>query len=140
MKYENYPKSPMKYEDYPKSPMKYENYPKSPMKYENYTKSLMKYENYPKSPMNEILLFGVRWKILQFQSLLERLEDGVVIGDGGYVFQLERRGYVLAGRYTPEAVLERPHAGIQANLNLRVNYFLMLLLKAYIFITWTNTS
>jgi len=45
------------------------------------------------------------------RGLLERLEaDEVVIGDGGFVFELEKRGYVKAGPWTPEACLEHPEA------------------------------
>lgn len=45
------------------------------------------------------------------QSILERLDEGVVIGDGGFVFALEKRGYVKAGPWTPEASVEHPDAG-----------------------------
>jgi betaine-homocysteine S-methyltransferase len=41
---------------------------------------------------------------------LERLAKGVVLGDGGYLLELEKRGYVQAGPFTPEAVLEHPSA------------------------------
>lgn len=42
---------------------------------------------------------------------MERLDAGeVVIGDGGFVFQLEKRGYVKAGPWTPEAAAEYPEA------------------------------
>lgn len=44
------------------------------------------------------------------KGILERLRDGVVIGDGGFVFQLEKRGYVKAGPWTPEAAIEHPAA------------------------------
>ncbi len=44
------------------------------------------------------------------QGLLERLADGPVIGDGGFVFALEKRGYVKAGPWTPEATVENPDA------------------------------
>lgn len=45
------------------------------------------------------------------RGILERLNAGeVVIGDGGFVFALEKRGYVKAGPWTPEAVLEHPEA------------------------------
>ncbi|KAM6965336.1 betaine--homocysteine S-methyltransferase 1-like [Aplochiton taeniatus] len=51
---------------------------------------------------------GKSGKIL---GILERLNAGeVVIGDGGYVMQLERRGYVKAGHYTTEAAVEHPEA------------------------------
>ncbi|CAH2297271.1 betaine--homocysteine S-methyltransferase 1 [Pelobates cultripes] len=45
------------------------------------------------------------------KGLLERLDAGeVVIGDGGFVFALEKRGYVKAGPWTPEAAVEHPEA------------------------------
>ncbi|XP_022624512.1 betaine--homocysteine S-methyltransferase 1 [Seriola dumerili] len=45
------------------------------------------------------------------KGLLERLDAGeVVIGDGGFVFALEKRGYVKAGPWTPEAAAEHPEA------------------------------
>uniref|UniRef100_A0A8C5NAT1 Betaine--homocysteine S-methyltransferase 1-like n=1 Tax=Gouania willdenowi TaxID=441366 RepID=A0A8C5NAT1_GOUWI len=45
-------------------------------------------------------------------GILERLNAGeVVIGDGGFVFALEKRGYVKAGPWTPEAAAEHPEAG-----------------------------
>ena len=43
--------------------------------------------------------------------MLERLAEGPVIGDGGFVFALEKRGYVKAGPWTPEATVEHPEAG-----------------------------
>ena len=45
------------------------------------------------------------------RGLLERLEDGIVIGDGSCVFTLEKRGYVAAGCWTPEAAVLYPDAG-----------------------------
>lgn len=45
------------------------------------------------------------------KGLLERLKDGVVVGDGSFVVTLERRGYVEAGAWTPEAVVQYPDAG-----------------------------
>jgi len=44
------------------------------------------------------------------KTLLERLSEGPVIGDGGFVFALEKRGYVKAGPWTPEATVEYPEA------------------------------
>ncbi|XP_035999813.1 betaine--homocysteine S-methyltransferase 1 [Fundulus heteroclitus] len=45
------------------------------------------------------------------KGILERLNAGeVVIGDGGFVFALEKRGYVKAGPWTPEAAAEYPDA------------------------------
>jgi len=43
-------------------------------------------------------------------SLVERLENGVVLGAEGYVFELERRGYIKAGPFVPEVVLDYPEA------------------------------
>lgn len=43
-------------------------------------------------------------------SILQALAKGTVLGDGGYVLELERRGYIQAGPFTPEAVLEAPAA------------------------------
>jgi betaine-homocysteine S-methyltransferase len=41
-------------------------------------------------------------------GLLERLEAGPVICAEGYLFELERRGYLQAGPYVPEVVLDHP--------------------------------
>jgi betaine-homocysteine S-methyltransferase len=41
-------------------------------------------------------------------GLLERLASGPVICAEGYLFELERRGYLQAGAYVPEAVIEHP--------------------------------
>jgi betaine-homocysteine S-methyltransferase len=43
-------------------------------------------------------------------SLLDRLAAGPVICAEGYVFELERRGYLQAGAFVPEVVLEHPEA------------------------------
>jgi betaine-homocysteine S-methyltransferase len=56
-------------------------------------------------------------------KLLEWMERGVLLGDGGYLIELERRGYVESGsrrekvgtgrgsgQYTPEVALEHPQA------------------------------
>ena len=44
------------------------------------------------------------------RTLQQRLADGVVLGAAGYVFELERRGYVKAGPFVPEVVLDHPEA------------------------------
>ncbi|XP_058028555.1 betaine--homocysteine S-methyltransferase 1-like isoform X2 [Ahaetulla prasina] len=45
------------------------------------------------------------------KGILERLDAGeIVIGDGGFVIALEKRGYVKAGPWTPEATVENPEA------------------------------
>lgn len=41
-------------------------------------------------------------------DLMERLDAGPVICAEGYLFELERRGYLQAGPYVPEVVLEHP--------------------------------
>jgi betaine-homocysteine S-methyltransferase len=40
----------------------------------------------------------------------QRLADGVIVGAEGYVFELERRGYVQAGPFVPEVILDAPDA------------------------------
>src|SRR5262249_9790403 len=40
--------------------------------------------------------------------LLQRLAKGPVICAEGYLFELERRGYLQAGAYVPEVVLDHP--------------------------------
>jgi betaine-homocysteine S-methyltransferase len=42
--------------------------------------------------------------------LLERLEQDVVLSAEGYLFELERRGYLQSGPFVPEVVLEHPEA------------------------------
>ncbi len=44
------------------------------------------------------------------KGILDRLSEGVVLGDGGYLLELERRGYVQAGPFVPEVSLTRPEA------------------------------
>ncbi|HVL53519.1 MAG TPA: homocysteine S-methyltransferase family protein, partial [Vitreimonas sp.] len=44
------------------------------------------------------------------RGLLERLADGPVLGDGGYLLELEKRGYVQAGPFTPEVSITDPDA------------------------------
>jgi betaine-homocysteine S-methyltransferase len=41
-------------------------------------------------------------------GLLERLAEGPVVCAEGYLFEFERRGYLQAGAFVPEIVLERP--------------------------------
>ncbi len=47
------------------------------------------------------------------QGLLERLDKGPVICAEGYLFELERRGYLSAGAFVPEVVLEHPETVTQ---------------------------
>jgi len=42
------------------------------------------------------------------RDLLARLTDGAVVCAEGYVFELERRGYLQAGAFVPEVLFEHP--------------------------------
>jgi betaine-homocysteine S-methyltransferase len=44
----------------------------------------------------------------QRKSLQDRLAEGPVVCAEGYLFELERRGYLQAGAFVPEVVLEHP--------------------------------
>jgi len=44
------------------------------------------------------------------KNILEKLKEGPVLGDGGYLLELEKRGYVQAGPFTPEVSLTHPEA------------------------------
>jgi methionine synthase I (cobalamin-dependent) len=44
------------------------------------------------------------------KGILERLQEGPVLGDGGYLLELEKRGWVRAGPFTPEVALTNPEA------------------------------
>lgn len=52
-------------------------------------------------------------------GILERIAAGVVLADGGYLLELEHRGYVQAGAYTPEVVLECPDAIRQLHVEFK---------------------
>jgi betaine-homocysteine S-methyltransferase len=43
-------------------------------------------------------------------DILQKLKKGTVLGAEGYLFELERRGYIKAGAYVPEVVLDYPDA------------------------------
>ncbi|MBM9605659.1 homocysteine S-methyltransferase family protein [Desulfopila inferna] len=42
------------------------------------------------------------------RDLLERLNDGGVLCAQGYLFEMERRGYLTAGEFVPEVAIEHP--------------------------------
>ena len=44
------------------------------------------------------------------KGIVERLQAGPVLGDGGYILELEKRGYVQAGPFTPEVTIDHPEA------------------------------
>jgi betaine-homocysteine S-methyltransferase len=48
----------------------------------------------------------------------DRLESGPIICGEGYLFELERRGYVQAGPFVPEVVLEHPEVVKQLHLDV----------------------
>ncbi len=51
------------------------------------------------------------------RNLLARLDAGAVICAEGYVFELERRGYLQAGAFVPEVILEHPEVVEQLHLD-----------------------
>ncbi|MEO8686934.1 MAG: homocysteine S-methyltransferase family protein [Solirubrobacteraceae bacterium] len=66
------------------------------------------------------------------KTLQERLADGVVIGAEGYVFELERRGYIKAGPFVPEVILDEPGAVRQLHREfLRAGSDVMVALTYY---------
>ena len=66
------------------------------------------------------------------KTLQQRLADGVVIGAEGYVFELERRGYVKAGPFVPEVILDEPDALRQLHRDfLRAGSDVMVALTYY---------
>src|SRR5215469_11803374 len=56
------------------------------------------------------IVFPYKEEILSNRTILDRLKEGIVQGAEGYVFELERRGYIKAGPYVPEVVLDFPGA------------------------------
>ena len=44
------------------------------------------------------------------KSLIERLDQGPVICAEGFLFELEKRGYMSAGEFAPMVALENPNA------------------------------
>ena len=51
------------------------------------------------------------------RGLLARLKEGAVICAEGYVFELERRGYLQAGAFVPEVLFEHPEVVEQLHLD-----------------------
>ena len=66
------------------------------------------------------------------RTLQQRLSEGVVLGAEGYVFELERRGYVKAGPFVPEVILDEPDALRQLHRDfLRAGSDVMVALTYY---------
>ncbi len=64
--------------------------------------------------------------------LQQRLAEGVVLGAEGYVFELERRGYIKAGPYVPEVILDAPGAVVELHREfLRAGAEVMVALTYY---------
>lgn len=47
------------------------------------------------------------------KGILEKLKKDFILGAEGYIFELERRGYIKAGPYVPEVVLDFPEAVLE---------------------------
>src|SRR3954447_13045536 len=62
------------------------------------------------SPFDRPWARGPATTISAMRGIRERLERGVVVGAEGYLFELERRGYLKAGAFVPEVVLDFPDA------------------------------
>jgi betaine-homocysteine S-methyltransferase len=65
-------------------------------------------------------------------GLLKRLQGDIVLVAEGYVFELERRGYITAGPYVPAVVLEHPQAVLELHREfLRAGSEVMVALTYY---------
>jgi len=53
------------------------------------------------------------------KGILERLSEGVALGDGGYLLELEKRGRVRAGPFTPEVALNNPESLLELHREFR---------------------
>merc|ERR1719436_249402 len=64
------------------------------------------------SPLSDQTTGSTKQSIMPTQrskDIMSRLRQGeVILGDGSYVVTLEKRGYVKAGDWTPEASVEEP--------------------------------
>jgi betaine-homocysteine S-methyltransferase len=53
------------------------------------------------------------------KAILERLKEGPVLGDGGYLLELEKRGWVRPGPFTPEVAIVYPDALRELHIEFR---------------------
>ena len=53
------------------------------------------------------------------KGILERLKEGPVLGDGGYLLELEKRGWVRPGPFTPEVAIVYPEALRELHMEFR---------------------
>ena len=52
-------------------------------------------------------------KTIKKKDLISRLNEGPILCAEGYLFAMERRGYLQAGAFVPEVVLEHPEVVAQ---------------------------
>src|ERR1700730_13781426 len=57
--------------------------------------------------------------LMRKQGILERLKHGPVLGDGGYLLELENRGCVRPGPFTPEVAIVYPDALRELHIEFR---------------------
>jgi betaine-homocysteine S-methyltransferase len=66
------------------------------------------------------------------RTIQQRIAEGVILGAEGYVFELERRGYIQAGPYVPEVILDAPEAVLELHREfLRAGAEVMVALTYY---------
>jgi len=58
--------------------------------------------------MNKNVVRSLKKKFFMGKNLIEKLNEGPVLCAEGYLFAMERRGYLQAGAFVPEVVLEHP--------------------------------
>ena len=58
--------------------------------------------------MNKNVVSSLKKKFFMGKNLIEKLNEGPVLCAEGYLFAMERRGYLQAGAFVPEVVLEHP--------------------------------
>lgn len=64
--------------------------------------------------------------------ITQKLETDIILGAEGYIFELERRGYIKAGAYVPEVVADHPEAVEQLHREfLRAGSDVMVALTYY---------
>jgi len=57
---------------------------------------------------------------LSSKDILKRLDEGVILGDGEYIVELEQRGYVVTGAFTPEISLIYPEVVRELNFEMKL--------------------
>src|SRR5215831_6485645 len=64
-------------------------------------------------------LRSTKEKTMAKKGILERLKEGPVLGDGGYLLELEKRGWVRPGPFTPEVAIVYPQALRELHIEFR---------------------